>query len=157
MTRPVTDTTRAALYANETDQVFITLITIDHENLSPPIRVCNDAVDLVSRGETFVAMPFEDEKPGDDDSGVAAGSITIQNVSLEITQAIRSISTRPSVLIEMVRAAAPDVVEMSFPDMEIREVTWNSLTVTAPVGVENFLDEPYPKDSFTPGLFPGVF
>ena len=153
----VSATTRAAVFASETAEAFIVLVTIDHDDLSLPIRVCSDAVDMESRGNTFTAMPFERELPGEDDTGVSAGTLAIQNVSLEITEAIRSINTPPSVLLEVVRAADPDTVEMSFDNMRIAEVRWDALIVSATVDDENFLSEPYPKDSFTPGLFPGVF
>lgn len=157
MSRTVAPATKAALYAQETAEAFIVLVTIDHADLATPIRVGSDAVDTISRGNTFIAMPFERELPGEDDSGVSAGSLSIQNVSREIAEAARSISTPPTVLMEVVRASAPDTVEMSFADMRMREVRWDALVVEAPVDLENFLAEPYPKDSFTPGLFPGVF
>lgn len=157
MPRPVTPTTRAALLAPESAEAFVTLVTIDHPDLAAPIRVTNAGQDIVSRGETFVAMPFVDEKPGEDETGVTAGRLAIQNVSREIAQAIRAVFSPPSVLIEVVRAADPDAVEMSLDGLSIREAGWDSLVAEASVDSEDFLSEPYPKDSFTPGLFPGVF
>lgn len=157
MSRNVSPAAEQAALAESSDEAFITLITIDHSDLSQPIRVCNDGQDLVSRGATFIAMAFHDEKPGDDETGVTAGRLAVQNVSQEIVLALRSITSKPSVLLEIVRASDPDTVEQSFDGLRISEASWDVLIVEAPVDSEDFLSEPYPKDSFTPALFPGMF
>ena len=50
MARDVSLTARQAIYAQETDEAFIVLLTIDHAELSDPIRVANYDVNVVSRG-----------------------------------------------------------------------------------------------------------
>ncbi len=57
MSRTVSSATLQAMFSQETDKVFVLLVTIAHPDLSPPIRVCSDAKNIVSRTETFVALP----------------------------------------------------------------------------------------------------
>jgi hypothetical protein len=155
--RTVSNAGLRSLLAEETGEVWVILLTIDHVELLMPIRVCSDAVNVVSRGETYISFPFELSLPDDTDGGPPRASLTIDNVSREIAEAVRSVSSPPSVVIEVVRAAAPDVLEAVLPVFELRNVRYNVLTVQGDLQVEDLTAEPYPADSFTPANFRGLF
>jgi len=157
MSRDISLTARQALHAAETDEVFIVLLTIDHADLSAPIRVSSDAVDTVSRGDTFVAFPFELTLPEDSDDRPPRARLRIDNVDRRIVLAIRSIGSTPSVKIEIVRGADPDTVEAVFPDFCLRDLRYDALTVEGTLTLEAFIAEPYPARIFSPAEFPGLF
>ena len=58
---------------------------------------------------------------------------------------------------EIVRRAAPDVVEARFDDFRFTNISYDSQTVSGDLGVEDFTAEPYPAGQFSPALFPGLF
>lgn len=157
MPRAISATSQAELLAQTSGEAFIALVTIDHADLAEPIRVCRDGVDTTSRGETYVAMPFELERPAEDDSGAGVARLSIQNVSQEITAAVRAMTTPPSVTIEIVAASDPDTPELTLEGFTLREARWDALVVEGTLDLEDFLGEAWPKDSFTPGNFPGIF
>lgn len=154
---PVSETARRALYAPESEEVFLVLLTIDHDGLSQPIRVVNNLEQVNSRGQEFIAFPFSISLPDDKEESPPRARLAIDNVTREIGQAIRQIVGPPRVTIEVVMASAPDTVEASFPNFLLRNVTYDAATVSGELMVEDLTREPVPSRRFTPGRFPGIF
>lgn len=157
MTRNLTQATRQAIFASQTGEAFLALVTIDHPDLAQPVRVSSDAVDTVSRGATFTAFPFQIALPEDSEERPPRSRLKIDNVDRTIVRTLRSISGAPSVLIELVRGAAPDIVEASFPDFRLRDARYDVLTVEGDLDLEDFIAEPYPAGVFSPAHFRGLF
>ncbi len=157
MSRSISSLTRQALYAPETGDAFLILLTITHATLEEPIRVTSDAVDTVSRGETFVAFPFDLVLPDDGEGRAPRAKLTIDNVDRTIVQAVRGLTSSPGVLIEIVRAADADTVEARFLDFKLINVSYDAQRVEGVLTIEDFTAEPFPAGTFSPGLFPGLF
>ncbi len=157
MSRSVSDTFKIAVNAPQTGECPILLVTIDHADLTSPIRVSSDGVDTVSRTNTFTACPFRLALPSDSDERPPRAALEVDNVDRAQVQAIRSITGAPTVLMEIVLASDPDTVEASFPDFELKRADYDRLAVSGELSLENFLGEPYPAAKFTPADFPGVF
>lgn len=157
MARNISTAGMQAVNASETDAAFLILVTIDHAGFSEPLRVSSDAVDTISRGQTFTAFPFEISLPDDSDDRTPRARLSIDNIDRSIVQAIRSIDTPPSVLIEIVRSADLDTVEAAFPDFKMREIEYNALVVEGALTIEELEAEPYPSRIFSPADFPGLF
>lgn len=157
MSRPLSLPARAALYAPETGEAFIILLTISHPDLPAPIRVSGDSLDTESRGETFAAFPFALSLPDDEDNKSPRARLVIDNVDRTIVRAVRQLTSSPTVRIEIVRAAAPDTVEARFEDFRFTNISYDSQVVEGDLTIEDFTAEPYPAASFSPSLFPGLF
>lgn len=142
---------------SETGEVFLVLLTIDHDDLSTPIRVVNNTVDITSGGDLYVAFPFDIQLPDNLEDSPARARLKIDNVSREIAQAIRTITTAATVVIEVIRAADPDTIEVTFAPFSLVNVTWNMFSVSGDLEIENMATEPFPAQTFTPGFFPGLF
>ncbi|TVQ82100.1 MAG: DUF1833 domain-containing protein [Micavibrio sp.] len=157
MSRSLSLSALDALNAQETGEVFLILLTIDHPSLSAPLRVTHDRRNTESRGEVFVAFPFDLELPEDSETLSAQARLSIDNIDRSIVAALRSIDGAPSVLLEVVRAADPDTVEAAFPDFRLTNVQYDALGVTGDLSIEDFTAEPYPAAVFSPSGFPGLF
>lgn len=164
MSRETTNTLKEEVFAQSTDKVFVTLLTLSHPDLTNPIRVCDDpAVEVsagvrgtVSRGEDFVFLPFELVPPGQSGDSLPTGRLKVDNVSREIIQAVRTITSPADVLIEVVMSDAPDVVEAVISGFQLRNIKGDSLTVEGELSTVRFDMEPFPCGSFTPSQFPGM-
>lgn len=130
-----------ALMAQETDAVFLILLTIEHESLAVPIRVVNNNVNIVSRGNTYQAFAFDITLPNDDD-GLPVAKLTMDNIGLELIKTIRSIKSNPTVTIEIILASSPDTVELAVYDMTLKSVQFNAYTVSGDLVVEDILNQP---------------
>lgn len=157
MSRSLTASLRGAMYAQDTDDVFLVLLTLSHPSFSPPIRVVSNTEDVVSRGETFVAYPFDIVMPDEQDRSLPRATLSIDNVSKEIGQAIRLIDSPVVVTIEAVRAEDPDTVEVAFSNFLLRSVRVDAGSVSGELEMEDLSREPYPSGHFTPAEFPGLF
>lgn len=155
--RTVSSTFREAINGQETGEVFIALLTIDHDDLATPIRICGDAQDTVSRGNVFTAFPFQLTLPGEPESGPPTMRIIIDNVERTLVETIRNISTPPEVTIEVVLASAPDTVELSWFNYEMTTVEYNAFTITATLSIRTFDTEPFPGVRYLPSTHPGLF
>lgn len=154
---PVSETARRALYAPESEEVFLVLLTIDHDGLSQPIRVVNNLEQVNSRGEEFIAFPFSISLPDDKEESPPRARLAIDNVTREIGQAVRQMTGPARVTLEVIMASAPDTVEASWPGFLLRNVVYDVSTVQGDLTVEDLTREPYPARRFNPGSFPGIF
>jgi hypothetical protein len=150
-------TFRQAANAQQTAEVLVTLMKIEHEDMDEPLLFCNNSVDLVSNGDTYLAYPFQPTLPDDPEEGATKGRIIVDNVRREIVAWIRGLSSSPKVTIQIVMASTPDEVEAEFPNFELTNVHYDALTVQGDLSIESFMGEPYPGDTFTPSKFPGLF
>lgn len=157
MSRTLTSATLSAIYAQETDQVFIILLEIDHVSLVEPIRVAGNTENITSNGDLFIAYPFEISLPNDDVEDSAKIRLRIDNVDRSIIQSLRSIASPPTLKLMVVRAEAPDTVEFQYEAFELRDAFYDALVIEGTLTLESFLFEPYPAEKFTPSDFPGLF
>lgn len=148
---------RQALHAEATADAFLILLTLSHTALEEPLRVSSDAVDTVSRAMTFTAFPFALTLPDDIDNQAPEARLTIDNIDREIVRTLRGLASAPTVLIEIVRAATPDIIEAQFQDFRLTNVTYDSQVVSGNLTLEDFTMEPFPAAVFSPGYFPGLF
>lgn len=146
-----------AALAQETEEVFLACLTIEHPDLQTPIRLVNDTQDLVRAAGTFIAFPFEVPVPDADDQKLSQVQIRIDNVDRSITDTIRGLDGKPQITLEVVLASSPDTVEAGPFPFSLLDSGYDALAVTGRLGFEDVLNEPFPKDSFTPQLFPGLF
>ena len=146
-----------AVFAAETAETFLVLLTMDHPDLSDPIRVVHNTEDIDSRGNTYTRFAFRPKFPDNVEGRVPTAELVIDNISLEIVREIRQLDTAPTVKLEVIRAADPDVVEMSLPEFHLRNVTWNAETIRGTLSLDNVVQERFPALAFTPAHFPGLF
>lgn len=152
--RTLSTNARAALYASQSDEVWLQLLTITHADIATPIRLVSNTENITSNGETFVAFPFELSLPGTDQESV---ELAVDNVSRELIEEVRSIATPLGLSLEIVLASAPDTVEAGPFDFQSRAVEYNGQRMRFTLAYEPLLNEPFPYATYTPIDYPGLF
>jgi hypothetical protein len=147
---------RRAVFASETMDGLLACLTISHPDLTEDINVVANGEDITSNGVGFVAFGFDLIFPNDTAASPPVAKLSIDNVSREISQAIRTISTAPTVHIFAVKMSDHDYVEMTFPNFKLRNVTIDGQNVSGDLSLEDLTHEPYPCDIFSPAAFPGL-
>lgn len=158
---------RKALFAQESSEIPVFLLTITHPSLTTPIYLSTDATarltldpltyGTVSRGKTFLYAGIDVTLPDEQDKTPPASKLTIDNVTRELIPLARSVNTPPSVTIEAVLASALDVVEMAWPVLDMSNLTADASTLQFDLTMDALVTEPYPSGSFSPGAFPALF
>lgn len=157
MSRNLTSATLAAIYADSTDKVFLHLLTIDHPDLSAPVRLVNNTEDITSNGDVYTAFPFQAVIPPEVEGELPRVQLVIDNVSQLLIADIRSIqSPPPTITLDLIVADSPDTIEATF-DFTLKAVDYDAFTIQAQIAYEDILSEPFPAQRFTPTTFPGMF
>lgn len=156
MSRTLSTVAKQAIFSQETAEVFLLLLDIAHASI-PTIRVVNNQENITSGGEEYLAFPFEITLPDEKEESLGQMKLSIDNVDRAIVQAVRTLTSPPTITLTVVLASQPDTVEASFDGFVLRGVTYNALVVEGNLMLEDVLNEPYPQDSFTPNLFAGLF
>lgn len=146
-----------ALTAQQTSEAILVLLTINHDDLSEPIRITSDAVPTISNGNTFVVYPYKVTLPDDPENGFSSGRLEIDNVHRDIVVAIRQISTSPTVTIQIVLGSDPDTVEVEIDGFQMDNIKHDVFTVRSDLVMDNYMHEPFPGNRFVPSFFPGLF
>ena len=147
---------RSSAFAQETEEVWLLLLTITHPDLTDDIRVVQDKQLVTSRGNDYQAFGFDVSLPLDAPDRPPEARIIIDNVSQELIESIRKITDAPAVTIEFIRAADPDTVELSWTNFTLRNIGWNEQRITGVLTHADIITEAFPSDNFTPSSFRGL-
>ena len=164
----VSNTFKQAAFAQETDEVFVVLVTLDSDELAEPIRVCSDPFEkleelgediygMISNGETFIFLPFDIQLPRDDKTGTVSAKMSIENTDRRIIEAARSVTKPVNVNIQCVLASDPDAIELEFNHFQLSNIKYDVMTVDGDLTLNYWGLEPFPSNRFTPSNFPGLF
>lgn len=156
------------LFAQESDEAWVLLLTIVHDALATPIRVASKGTvsgDVEGEHASWIevgpyryyAYPFLIDIPEDRDDALARVTLQIDNVDRSITETLRQITTPATVSLSVVMESAPSVVQAGPYEFQMASTTIDATTIIAELAYEPLLSEPFPAGRFTPGLFPGLF
>lgn len=176
-----------AMFSSETEETLIMLLTIyDPDTDEPAIRLCDNFnkrlsitnteevyYGVTSRGNDYLFLPMTISLPSDQEAGADKCSITLNYVTPEAIELVRTQLTGPTkILIELVMtktpitndsqsqtAESPDLndIEASFPSFYITSVTYNAESISFELSMISYNREPFPAYNFVPSYFPGLF
>jgi len=144
------------LMSQESDDPFLVLLTLTHPSFST-VRLANNTKDIVSRSETYMAFPFKIRFPVDDGESAREFSIEFDNVSLELVDEIRSVTSPIGITIEMILASMPDDVQITQENLQIQTIQMNKQRISAKIIVDDFLNIEMTGEKYEPTNFPGLF
>lgn len=159
----------AAANASESGVFPILLLTLTHDDLPDPILLSTDPTTRLiesdseviygttSNGNDYLFFPMSLKLPGEPDQGPAAMQIEIDNVSRELTSVIRSISSPPSIDVDIVLSSDVDTILAAWPEYLLINVNTSAKTISGELVLETLVMEPFPAGTFNPSEFPGLF
>jgi len=130
VSRNISATARDAIFAQETNQVFLVLLEISHASLAEPIRVVNNWESIISGGDTYEASSFTFTPPILEDDKITPAQLKLDNVDRRLTIASRSISTPADAVAKVVLASDPDTVEVGPFTLKLSNISYNKQTIT---------------------------
>lgn len=167
MARTLSSTMREAMFSQETGEVLICLLTVTHPELSEPLYLSSDATRRVSlaplmyvtdsRSREYTYVPFQFTLPEDKADTPPRLQISIDNTDRALVAVLRSFTEPASILVELVLASSPDIVEIDLPVMLLSNVNISAENVVLELIADALVAEPFPSGTFTPGQFPGLF
>ncbi len=144
------------LFAQYSDVLLLALLTVDHETLTSPVRYARDLVDVTSRGDVYSARGFDVTAPAESAEGVPSASLLFDATDRVAIDLFRQFKTPAEVVIEIVEADDLDAPIARW-DLSSRGLQYDDESVQVRLSGPLVLDEPWPKASYTPNRFPGLF
>lgn len=146
----------AQIYGQESNDPFLTLVTLSHSSFAD-IRLVNNVDDVVSNGLTYTAFPFKLNLPKDDGESNREMTIEFSNTGLDLITSIRSVTDPINVKIEMVLASLPNSVQLAFNELKTSNISYDRNRVQAKLYMDSFLNSELTSEKYTPTLYPGLF
>lgn len=154
----LTPTTVRALQRVDDTAGMLVLLGIDHPALSGPVRIVNDTRAVVSRGTTYVGLPFRVDLPNDKSKEVPRAQLQMDNVGRELSAELERLPPGAvlQATISLIYRSAPDVVEYEFTS-PLSAVKADQLSVSASMGPDDVMRLPAVRKRFDPRTAPAVF
>jgi hypothetical protein len=140
-----------------TGESALFLLTIDHPSWAQPLRVVQNQQDITSRGEVFTAYAFDLTLAADNSKTLPAMQLTLDNVDRSLIQQIRALPSSPTIVVELIISSEPDSPEISFPDMEMKQISYDANSIRTQIIVADILNVSYPKGKINPSNYPGLY
>jgi len=158
MSRALSSTGEASVLANETSEEWIILLTVSHASFSATQRFARRRTNITSNGDTYNAAFFDLSFPDQTPNQLPRWQIIIDVVDQTVLAELRAVATAPDIQIDVIRAAAPNTIEMTTgADYKLRSLSYAGTTVTGEVSLEDLLGEGFPGGRILPSNFPGGF
>lgn len=146
------------MFAQEQTDSFLLCLTLTHADLAAPIRLVRNDRPIERAEGTFVACFFDMNLPEDGPDGPPQIQLSIDNVSKEIARAIRNLQGRVKVMLEVILATQPNIVEVGPHEMWLLSTSYDSSHVTGTLGFEDdILNQVFPHQVYNPENNPGAF
>lgn len=157
MPRNLSSAALEAVYAQHTDEAFILLVEFSHAPTSEIYRAALNTENVVSNGAVYTATYFDILLPEIAKRSPQGTEVTIDNVDLRLVGLLRSITEPLRVVLRVVLASTPDVIEMEFEDLVLREANWDASRITGRLVSEDPLNQAFPAHMYEPRTFQGIF
>jgi len=147
----------AAVTAPETEKVFLHLLTVETSG-GAALRFVDNNQNITSRGNEFSAAGFSLILPEQTDNAPRPCRLAIDNTDVSIFQAIKqAVGQDVFVTVCVIMADTPDIYERGPLKYRLRNVRASKEAIEGEVYDFYLLDRKFPKDTYTPEDFEGMF
>lgn len=149
---------RRNLLATSADEPFLVLLEITHPDLSVPVRVVNDTVNITARGNEYVACPFALILPDDVAEQVPKAQLRVDNIGRELTQWLEYSNGGKGAKCRIIQClrSDPDVFEYDMT-LDMSGIAIDNLAVTADLGFQNTMMQAAVAVRYDPKTTPGAW
>lgn len=159
MARSLPLTVVQALFAQQTSQVYLVLCEISHSSFTT-VRVVNNTQAITSDGNVYAPFPFSVILPPDQEDLQLRAQLILYDAERDIIDNLRVVAGSRELMqakLKVIEAGNPDTILQSVSGLQVRNVTYQIGALNLDLNVDSLLNEGYPRDSFSPGNFPGIF
>lgn len=134
------------------------LLEISHPDLTQPVRVVNDTVDINSNGNLFIGCPFRVTLPDDIEQSLPKAKLAIDNVGRDLMYWIEKScgGVGSKVRFIQIMRSRPNLIEWEIT-MALTNVQATMQEISAELGFTNLFSRPAVRFQYRPELAPGIF
>lgn len=158
MAREVSATALQAMLAQQTGEVFIPCLKINHPSFAAPYRIAYNTATVHRADGDYLPFAFQCNLPDQVEDSTPQVKVTIDNVDLEISDAIRTITGQPSITMDVVLASSPDTIEAGPFEYSLMDATASADAIEGTLGYEaDVFSQQVPGQSYLPTNSAGLF
>lgn len=158
MAREVSATALQAMLAQRTAEVFIPCLKIDHPSFAAPYRIAFNTETLHRTEGDYLPFAFQCNLPDQMEDSTPQVKVTIDNTDLAISDAIRTVSGRPSVTMDVVLASSPNTIEAGPFEYSLLDATASTDAIQGTLGYEDdVFAQQVPGQNYLPTNSAGLF
>jgi hypothetical protein len=157
MSRTISQDTRTAITAPQTDKVFLLMLEISSSELVSTLYFVQNNEIITSNSNDYIPVNFSATIPTEEDGKVQDTSISISGINRQVIEAIRSVTDAVDVTMFVIRSDDPDTIEVGPWNFKLRSVTYNVNSVSGSLKYENSLNNNISTIRVTNQTFPGVY
>ena len=157
MPRTIPPDALAAILAPETSEAFVHIISI-----TPPGVFFTDNSVAVTQfaglpeEQIYNPMPFNFVAPYNQEGQLTEARLVIDNVSRQLIDDIRNLSAPLNIDVSVIAVSAPDDVVASYPNAQLRNVSYDQLSISGSLVLENLQAENF-SQLMTGKDYPALF
>ena len=156
--RQISAAAMQAVLAQNTPDVFTPCLSINHPTFANPIRLAFNTEVLHRAAGDYMPYAFQIDLPNQHDDSLPQVKLTVDNVDLQVNDAIRTLQGPPTVTMDVVMASSPDTVEIGPFNYSLQSATANADTIQGVLGFEeDIFSQSCPGQTYTPISSPGLF
>lgn len=148
-----------SLLAQTTGEVWLSFLRIEHPSLPEPIRLVCNYTSITRADGVYVPFAFNVPSPAQmEDGKVPETQLSIDNVSLELGDILRTIMGKPQVILFTALASSPDVIEEGPYTFDLTAVDGDKNQITGQLGYDpSVTNQVLPAQTYVPVSSPGLF
>lgn len=147
-----------AMLAQQTGEVILPFLKIEHPDLAQTYRVVNNTEQIVRADGTYMPFPFRIPEPEQIEKKIPQVQVEIDNTDLEINDALQNLSGYPTITFFTALASSPDTIESGPYVFSFKDVQVNERTITGTLGYEDdVFAQQVPGQNYLPSNSPGLF
>lgn len=164
---------RLALEEESSAEIEVVLISIEHPELTSPIRLSTDNTERITddplvygtrsswRGANPALEPYlwiiaSAVLPGDADDAPAQATLILENLDTDMVGVVRSFTDLATVSIAVVLASNPDIIEAEWTGLQITAADITSGEISLSLSRDEIELEPFPAGRLSKQRFPGL-
>jgi hypothetical protein len=149
-----------ALFAQETDEVFVFAVKVSHPYWVDSARLVSDNLNMMYNSELYIAYPFTVSLPAQQDGTLPSVELKIDNIDRQYVDEVRNVLDPPTAQVFLFRRSfdGSDTVEIGPMELKVVNLKYNVTALTLTLALDaDYLNEPATKDRFLPSNAPGLF
>ena len=143
--------------ASSSNSAWFFLLTITPASGTEVIRLVNNNEPVESNGLKYMPYPFTLTLPLDTGDKIPQITLTIDNVDQSLVDAVRELELAPSIRVQLITSAFPDLVEKDLDFLRLRNVSYNAMTITGVLEVASIWARRFPAEVVDPVQYPSLF
>lgn len=155
--RTLTPAAIAELNKLASSGVFLWLLKITHESLSP-VYLVNNTKDITSNNQIYTAFPFTLKLADETKDQFNPAQLDIANVNRQPIQMLRSVSIESPLTFTatLILASAPDTAVIGPMSWIVKEASGDGRTISITLGMRSLRGQQFPAIPMGPNEFPAL-